>query len=91
MYPGRSKTPIWLLDKTTFLKVASATQKVGSENAVALRVAEQYIEAFRELAKKTNTILLPVNTGDTGSMIAQALAVFETIKRQLNDSGSQLD
>jgi len=72
-------------------KVASSTQKAGGENAVALRVAEQYIEAFRELAKKTNTILLPANTGDAGSMIAQALAVFETIKRQPNDSGSQQD
>lgn len=70
-------------------KVASATQKAGGENAVALRVAEQYIEAFRELAKKTNTILLPANTGDAGSMIAQALAVFETVKRQQNDYGSQ--
>ncbi len=62
--------------------VASSIQKSGGEKAVALRLAEQYIEAFSKLAKETNTILLPEKTGDIGSMVAQALAVFNKIKNQ---------
>jgi regulator of protease activity HflC (stomatin/prohibitin superfamily) len=62
--------------------VASAIAKQGGNEAVALRVAEQYVSAFRELAKENNTILLPANVGDAGSMVAQALAVFDTIRNK---------
>jgi len=62
--------------------VASSVQKSGGEKAVALRLAEQYINAFSNLAKETNTILLPAKTGDIGSMVAQALAVFSKIQDQ---------
>ena len=62
--------------------VASSIQKSGGEKAVALRLAEQYIEAFSKLAKETNTILLPEKTGDIGSMVAQALAIFNKIQNQ---------
>lgn len=66
--------------------VASSIIKSGGEKAVALRLAEQYIEAFSKLAKTTNTILLPEKTGDMGSMVAQALAVFNTIQKQVSAS-----
>ena len=36
-----------------------------------MRVAEQYIAAFGNLAKQGNTILLPTNTGDVTSMVSQ--------------------
>lgn len=62
--------------------VAAAIAKQGGSDAVALRIAEQYVGAFRELAKETNTILLPANTGDAGSMVAQALSVFDTIRNK---------
>ena len=62
--------------------VAISIQKQGGEEAVSLKIAEQYVDAFRELAKETNTILLPANTGDAGSMVAQALGVFQTIKNK---------
>ncbi len=61
-------------------KVAEAIMQHGGDKAVALRVAEQYVQAFGKLAKESNTILLPANTGDAGSMVAQALTVFESIK-----------
>lgn len=61
-------------------RVAIAIEKAGGRDAVALRIAEQYMEAFRALAKTNNTILLPANMGDAGSMVAQALSVFDTIK-----------
>ena len=36
-----------------------------------MAVAEKYIGAFGELAKTSTTVLLPANTGDVGSMVAQ--------------------
>lgn len=60
--------------------VAAAMQDTGGSDAVALKVAEQYIDAFKQLAKHSNTVLLPANAGDTGSMVAQALAVFDGIR-----------
>jgi regulator of protease activity HflC (stomatin/prohibitin superfamily) len=63
--------------------VASSIGKTGGEKAVALKLAEQYIQAFSNLAKETNTILLPENTGGTGAMVAQALSVFNSIQKQV--------
>ena len=39
--------------------------------AASLAVAEQYVQAFSNLAKTNNTLLLPEKTGDIGSMVAQ--------------------
>lgn len=63
--------------------VASAIMKQGGEEAVALKVAEQYVNAFRELAQESTTVLLPANANDAGSMVAQALTVYETIKQKV--------
>ncbi len=68
--------------------VAIATSKQGGHDAIALRVAEQYVNAFSRLAKESNTILLPANTGDAGSMVAQALSVFNTIRQQSSTSAT---
>ncbi len=68
--------------------IASSIEKSGGEKAVALKLAEQYIHAFSKLAQETNTVLLPANTGDAGSMVAQALAVFNNIQNQVSKEGS---
>src|SRR5215510_11415059 len=57
-------------------EVAQATQVAGGYEAVQLRVAEQYINRFGELAKATNTTILPANVADVGSMIALAMNMF---------------
>jgi len=62
--------------------VAVSIDKSGGEKAVALRLAEQYIEAFSNLAKENNTLILPATTGDAGSMVAQALSIFNSIQGQ---------
>lgn len=61
-------------------EIAAAIQKTGGADAVSLRIAEQYVEAFKQIAKQGNTIIIPANANDAGSMVAQALSVFETIK-----------
>lgn len=64
--------------------VASATKIDGGQNAVALRVAEQYIDSFKALAQESTTLMLPANTGDPASMIAQAAQVYDTVKQKTN-------
>jgi regulator of protease activity HflC (stomatin/prohibitin superfamily) len=57
-------------------KVAEAIQMPGGFEAVQLRVAEQYITRFGELAKASNTMILPASVSDVGSMIALAMNVI---------------
>jgi regulator of protease activity HflC (stomatin/prohibitin superfamily) len=54
-------------------KVAETIQVPGGQEAVQLRVAEQYITKFGELAKASNTLVLPASVSDVGSMIALAM------------------
>jgi len=54
-------------------RVADAIKVTGGFEAVQLRIAEQYVTQFGELAKKTNTLVLPANVSDVGSMIALAM------------------
>ncbi len=53
-------------------RVADALRQEGGADAMRLRVAEQYIEQFGALAKAGNTLVLPANLSDVGSMIALA-------------------
>lgn len=57
-------------------KVAETIQVPGGQEAVQLRVAEQYITKFGELAKTNNTLILPATVSDVGSMIALAMSAI---------------
>ena len=57
-------------------KVAETIQVPGGQEAVQLRVAEQYITKFGELAKTNNTLILPASVSDVGSMIALAMSAI---------------
>ena len=59
-------------------KVAETIQVPGGQEAVQLRVAEQYISKFGELAKTNNTLILPATVSDVGSMIALAIERYST-------------
>jgi regulator of protease activity HflC (stomatin/prohibitin superfamily) len=60
-------------------KVAETIRVPGGQEAVQLRVAEQYIVKFGELAKTTNTLILPATVSDVGSMIAVAMNAMRQI------------
>ena len=60
-------------------KVAEAIKLPGGFEAVQLRVAEQYVTQFGELAKKNNTLILPANVSDVGSMIALAMKTIQAM------------
>ena len=57
--------------------VATAIEMPGGMEAVQLRVAEEYIDRFGELAKSSTTMLLPTNAADVASMIAMAMSVIK--------------
>ncbi len=57
-------------------QVAQAISTQGGDEAVKLRVAEQYVEQFGKLAKTNNTVILPATLSDVGSMIALAMSVL---------------
>lgn len=57
---------------------------IGREHgskAASLSVAEQYVQAFSQLAKTNNTLLLPEKTGDISSMVAQVHHMCTIVKR----------
>jgi regulator of protease activity HflC (stomatin/prohibitin superfamily) len=58
-------------------QVAEAIRQPGGLEATQLRVAEQYVTQFGELAKQTNTMILPANVGDVAGMVAMATKVFK--------------
>lgn len=57
-------------------RVAESIEAPGGYQAVQLRVAEQYITQFGNLAKEGNTMILPATLSDVGSMIAMAMNVI---------------
>lgn len=58
-------------------KIAASVQMAGGTEAVNLKVAEQYVDAFAKLAKTGNTLIVPGNLGDMSSMIASALQIVK--------------
>ncbi len=65
---------------TGIRKVAEAIQQAGGTEAVQLRVAEQYIEAFSGLAQKSNTMIIPSNVADVTSVLATAMSAAKIAK-----------
>ena len=57
--------------------VAEAIADKGGMDAANLKVAQQYVEAFANLAKTNNTLIIPTNVGDVAGMIATAMTVLE--------------
>lgn len=62
--------------------VAKSIAKDGGQDAVSLKVAEQYVDAFSKLAKEGNTVLLPANLENPSSVIAQAVSIYDNIKKK---------
>jgi regulator of protease activity HflC (stomatin/prohibitin superfamily) len=57
-------------------RVAEAMQIPGGQQAVQLRVAEQYIAEFGKVINNADTIILPANVADVASMITTAMQVI---------------
>jgi regulator of protease activity HflC (stomatin/prohibitin superfamily) len=59
-------------------KVANSVIAQGGADAMQLRIAEQYIGEFGNLAKKGNTYVVPANLTDLTSMIALATDIAKS-------------
>lgn len=58
--------------------VAESLSKGGGSEAMQLRIAEQYISELGKIAKSSNTIVLPANLTDIGSMITMAKGLIKS-------------
>jgi len=60
--------------------VAAALESNGGLNAANLKVAQLYIEAFGNLAKAGNTLIVPQNISDVAGVVASAMTVMDRAK-----------
>jgi regulator of protease activity HflC (stomatin/prohibitin superfamily) len=58
-------------------QIAESITAEGGLQAVNLRVAEEYIAQFGNLARTTNTLILPANVADVAGVIATALSIVK--------------
>jgi len=59
-------------------KIAEAIESPGGSSAVNLRIAEQYVDQFGNLAKTNNTLIIPSNIADIGGMVAGLAKVLDS-------------
>src|SRR5438552_49648 len=62
-------------------QVAEAISAPGGISAVNLKVAEQYVAAFSNLAKTSNTLIVPSNLSDLAALVSTATTVFKAQER----------
>jgi regulator of protease activity HflC (stomatin/prohibitin superfamily) len=60
--------------------VAEAINDKGGMEAANLKVAQQYIDAFAQLANKSNTMIVPANAADIASFVTTAMTVLDKTK-----------
>jgi regulator of protease activity HflC (stomatin/prohibitin superfamily) len=65
-------------------QVAAAIREPGGDLAVQLKVAERAVDAYKELAQKNNTMIVPSNLADVSGLIASAMAIA---KKGAGDGG----
>lgn len=70
---------------TGLKSVADVMMQPGAKEALSLKIGEQYVQEFGKLAKETNTVILPANLSDIGSMVTIASSLFERAKAKAKD------
>ena len=65
--------------------IAISITKDGGENAMNLRIAEQYLAEFGKLAKENNTMIIPTNLSDLAGIVAATKLVFEGKHQKKSD------
>ncbi len=61
--------------------VGEAINTPGGMNAANLKVAELYVQAFGNLAKTGNTLIVPSNLSDVASLVSSAMTVIDNSRR----------
>ncbi|TYH97995.1 hypothetical protein ES332_A12G279000v1 [Gossypium tomentosum] len=68
--------------------VSQSLKENGGVEAASLRIAEQYVQAFSNIAKEGTTMLLPSSTANPSNMIAQALTMYKSLVKNASTDGS---
>jgi regulator of protease activity HflC (stomatin/prohibitin superfamily) len=63
-------------------QVARAIQEPGGKEAVSLRIAEEWITSFANLAKINNSMIIPTNVADIASVTAILSNAFDFAKQK---------
>lgn len=58
-------------------KIAKATQLPGGIESVNLKIAERFVDAFAQMAKQNNTLIIPSNVSDIAGLVASSLSVVK--------------
>ena len=77
---GQAAATIVIADATAqaIRNIASASQENGGLTAVNLQIAEKYVDAFSNLAKTNNTLIVPSNLGDMASLVSSAMQIVKS-------------
>uniref|UniRef100_A0A7N0VL74 Uncharacterized protein n=1 Tax=Kalanchoe fedtschenkoi TaxID=63787 RepID=A0A7N0VL74_KALFE len=79
--------------------VSQTLKENGGIEAASLKIAEQYVHAFGNIAKEGTTLLLPSSASDPASMISEAHVVYKSLlgnvsvdlTRQLSPNSQKTD
>ena len=66
--------------------IAAAIGDQGGTAAIAQQLSEQYISAFRELARESTVALIPSDSGDAAGVVAKGFTAYEKLKNQLENN-----
>ena len=83
-------TAIKLIAEATATGVRAVAEAIGDKGgmeAANLKVAQQYIEAFANLAKTSNTLIIPTNASDIAGFIATAMSVLDKTRKSPASGG----
>lgn len=61
-------------------QIASAMSGPGGEAAAKLKIAEEYVKQFGQIAYDARAIIVPSNVADPSNMIATAMAVMDGVR-----------
>ena len=68
--------------------VASALTENGGREAVNLRIAEQWVSQFGQLAKTNNTMIVPAQLGDVATLVSTVMKSTETMDASTTEDGA---
>lgn len=66
-------------------KIANSLNTPGGTEAINLKIAEQYIQEFGNLAKSTNSVIIPSNVSDISGTVASLTTVFQEMQKNKKD------
>ncbi len=71
-------------------RIAASIQAPGGEAAMNLRIAEQYVKQFGQLAKEGNTMIVPTNLSDVSGTVAALAKVLSNDATKSTGAGNRL-